>query len=286
MALDPQLAALPPPTLIQEPSYETRLAQFKTKLVALFTEAGFAYDVENLETDPVIVVAQAALYIDALLRERINQAIRATLLPFAEKGDLDLLAAFYDVTRMQGEDDDRFRNRIVLHIRGRSPGGTEPRYRAIAMDADIRVADASIYTIGKSPVIHVAIFSTDNNGVADEALVAKVDAALQDPNVRMVNDVIETQPAARQAYPLTAEFWVLPNTADSIVNAMAAALRAAWSRDIVMGRDVTRSWITAQLMIPGVQRVNIINPAADIVVPAGQVAALGALTLTLRGRDF
>ena len=284
--LPPELANLPAPTLVEEIAYEARLADFRDRLVAIFRAAGIEYDVQDLETDPAQILLQVSAYQDMLLRQRINEAVRGTLLPYASGPDLDILAAFYDVARLSGEDDARLRQRVVLAIRGRSTGGTEPRYRSIALGADPRVSDVSVYTIGRDPTIHVAVFSTDNNGVPDAALLARVDAALQNPAVRMVNDRILVAPAVQQVIAVAADVWLLPEAATSITVAMENALRSAWSEEMGLGRDVTRSWIIGKLMINGVHRVDLRQPTDDIALPFDEAAALGTVALTIRGRDF
>jgi phage-related baseplate assembly protein len=284
--LPPELANLPAPELIEVIDYEARLGQLRAILVQLLIEAGIDYDVGDGETDTGAILQQANTYVDIGLRQRINEAIQANLLAYAYGGDLDHLAQFYDVTRLSGEADEKLRVRVVLAIRGRSTGGTEPRYRSVALDADIRVADATVYTVGKDPTVNVAIFSTDNAGVADQALIDKVNAALQNPAVRMVNDKIVVAGASRSTTPIVADVWLLPETSDAIVGQMSAALTLAWTEAIVLGRDVTRSWITSKLMLEGVQRVDVTSPAADIVVPFNQAAALGTITLNNKGRAY
>lgn len=284
--LPAELASLPSPEIIDMISFQARYADFRTQLVALFAAAGVDYDVEDIETDPAQILLQTAAYGDLLLRQRINEAIRANLLAFAVSSDLDHLAQFYDVARLTGETDSALRVRVVLAIRGRSTGGTEPRYRSVALGADPRVADAAVYTVGRDPTVRVAIFSTDNAGVADADLLAKVDAALQASAVRMVNDRIAVAAASRVAMPVTANVWLLPETSASIVDQMKAKLQAAWAAQMGLGRDVTRSWLIANLMLDGVQKVEILAPGADLVVPFNQAAALGTITLNTIGRAY
>lgn len=280
------LANLPLPEIIEPISYAARYDGFRADLVARFAAAGIDYDVENLETDPAQILLQAASYSDVLLRQRINEAIRGNLLAFANGGDLDHLAQFYDLVRLSGETDAALRVRVVLAIRGRSTGGTEPRYRSVALGADPRVADAAVYVVDRDPTVHVAVFSRDNAGVADAALLAVVEAALQAPAVRMVNDRILVAAASRIAMPVTANIWLLPETAAGIVDQMKAKLQAAWAAQMVLGRDVTRSWLIASLMLDGVHKVDIVAPAADVVVPFNQAAALGVITLNVMGRAY
>src|SRR5690606_23306576 len=111
-------------------------------------------------------------------------------------------------------------------------------------------------------------------------------AALQAPAVRMVNDRIVVAAASRVAMPVTADVWLLPETSAAIVEQMKAKLSAAWATQMGLGRDVTRSWLIANLMIDGVQKVEILAPVADTVVPFNQAAALGAVILNTIGRAY
>lgn len=284
--LPDELAALPRPNLVDELDIEVQIATFVARFVQLMQAAGIQYDVQQMESDPAKMLLEVAGSIDTNLRARINEAIQSWFLPFAYGGDLDILAQWYDVTRMFGETDAALRRRIIVNIKGRSPGGTEDRYRAIALGADVRVADAAVYTILRDPTIHVAIFSTDNSGVADSALIAKVNAALQDPKVRMVNDRIVVAGAARQSIAVTANVWLLPSAPEGTLDIIRANLAAAWARDMLLGRDVTRSWLLSKIQIDGVQRVDLVTPSADIEMPFNQAAAIGTVTLNMMGRAY
>lgn len=283
--LPPELEGLPPPDLVERIGFEARYADLRTKLVQVFTAAGIEYDVQDLETDPAQVLLQVSAYQDVLLRQRVNEAIRSWFLAYASGGDLDVLAQWYDVARLFGETDAALKRRVVLAIQGRSPGGTEARYRSIALGADVLVADVAVYTDGRDPTIHVAVFSTENGGIASTSLLAKVDAALQAPSVRMVNDRIVVASAAQQVVNVTANYWLLPGSAESVRASMEARLRAAWSRDMLLGRDPTQSWLLAALQTDGVQRVELVG-WSDIEVAFNRAAALGSITLNRMGRAY
>ncbi|HEV7293099.1 MAG TPA: baseplate J/gp47 family protein [Devosia sp.] len=286
MALPSELENLPPPSLIEELDFETARLRFMSWLQQEFDAAGIPFEVGDLNANPAAVLIRVATYIDGNLRVRINEAIQSWFLAYAASGDLDVLAQWYDVARLAGETDDALRRRIVENIRGRSTGGTEARYRAIALNTDSRVADVAVYTVGRDPTVHVAVFSTDNSGVADAALLAKVGAALQAPTVRMVNDTIVVAAAAQQAIAVTANVWLLPQAPESVLADMVTNLRAAWSRDMLLGRDLSRSWLMAKLQVDGVQRVELVAPTSDISIPFNRAAALGAVTLAKMGRNY
>ena len=126
--LPDELAALPPPELIEELDYEARLALFVADLVTTMQAVGIDDDVDELESDPAKILLEVATFIDQNLRQRINEAMRANLLPFAYGGDLDILGQFYDAPRLVGESDEDYRYRtpikaLYLCGSGVHPGG-------------------------------------------------------------------------------------------------------------------------------------------------------------------
>jgi phage-related baseplate assembly protein len=287
------LSLLPAPTVVQELDAEVIIARQKATFAALWQAVRDAnpslnlpdYDVIMLETDPVVIGNEAESYREVLLRARINEAARANLIAFARGSDLDHLAAFYDVTRLAGEDDDRLSTRVILAIQGRSTGGTEARYRSVALASDIRVQDAVVYVSGRSPLVKVAVYSTDPSGIAPPDLLAKVRDALQASDVRMVNDTIEVTSAVIETVDLAAEIWLLPDAdAETLVRA-EANLRTAWAAARALGRDLTESWWTSKLMIAGVHKVVAIT-AGDFIVDPASAISIGDVALSNKGRAF
>ena len=288
-----ELASFPPPEIIETLDYEAIFERQVAAFVQMWEQFRAAhpemslpaYTVQGLETDPAVIQIQSESTREFILRVAINEAVQSTLLAYAYGAGLDHLAAFYEVFRMSGETDARLKRRVILAIQGRSTGGTEARYRFVAMSADIRVEDAIVYTVGKSPLIHVSIFSTDADGVADQTLLSKVNAALQDKAVRMVNDTIVVEPSVRQVIDVIADVWLLPDTPLSTLETMKAALRAAWEAEQALGRDFVERWWTSKLMLPGVHKVSPIEPA-DITVAPFQSLSIGEIVLNFKGRAF
>lgn len=293
MALD--ITNLPPPQVIEQFDYEQIVARQKATFQDVWETIRQDnpslslpdYDVAMLVTDPVVIGIEAESYREDLLRARINDALKATLLAFARGNDLDNLAFFYDVSRMAGELDDRLVQRVILAIQGRSTGGTEPRYKFIAMSADIRVRDAVVYTEGRSPLIRVAVFSTTPGGVASADTLANVNAALQNPAVKMVNDTIVVASAVQQVVDIEADVWLLPDAdATTTLTAAEVNLRAAWAVAQGLGRDLTTSWWSAKLMIEGVHKATPVTPSSDTVAPPAQAIAIGTVKLNNKGRAY
>ncbi|APO76112.1 baseplate assembly J-like protein [Rhizobium etli 8C-3] len=287
------LMTLPPPAIIEELDYSAIAATYKVRFVQTWEAVRVAhselnlpaYDVEMLETDLAVIISEAESYRDTVMRARINDAIKANLLAFARGADLDHLAAFYDVIRLPGEQDDRLAARVILAIQGRSTGGTEPRYKFVAMSVSIEVKDAIVYTIGRSPIIYIAIFSTAPDGVATPALLAAVDAAVQAKTVRMVNDTIVVASAVRTVVNLSANVWLLPDADIETLARAEANLRSAWAMAQTLGRDLVQAWWVSKLMIEGIHKIEPLS-TGDTVVQPSHAVSIGTVTLILAGRDY
>ncbi|WP_019219098.1 baseplate J/gp47 family protein [Bartonella florencae] len=274
------------PQVIEELSVEAILEQKITRLTELFAAHHIPYNVEKTAYDPVVIQLQAAAYEELLLRQRINEVARDNLLEFAHGTSLDHLGDFHGVTRLLDEDDERFRRRIRLSRQGHSTGGTAPRYQYFALSSDIRVKDAFVYRVGKSPLIHVALFSDAPSGVADEALIAKVQAALDAPHVKMTNDTLLVKSAIQRVIDISANLWLLPGEREQLLERAEQNLREEWARAGRLGRDLYSSWILSRLMVEGVHHVEVTKPQEDILVAPHEAVALGEITLSLRGDAY
>ncbi|ELT51019.1 baseplate J/gp47 family protein [Brucella intermedia] len=290
MAMD--LTALPPPDVIETLDYEAILALHIATFKQLWTVARQkdptlpAYDVEILETDPVKIVLEATAYMELLLRARINDAARANLIAFALGGDLDQLAAFYDVIRLEGETDAAFRSRVVLAIQARSPAGGAYWYAAAARRASVRIRDVAVYREEFWPIIHIAILSHDNGGIPDQAMLDAVRAIVTSDEVRPLNDTVIVEAAVSAGTDIEANIWLLPSAPSTVMDSLEPALRKAWNEETGIGFDLIPSWIEARLHLPGVQRVQVLKPAQAVIVPPGTAIALGEIKLNFKGRDY
>ncbi|AGF75848.1 baseplate J/gp47 family protein [Bartonella vinsonii] len=274
------------PQVVEELSVEAILQQKITRLTKLLAAHHIPYNVEKTAYDPVVIQLQAAAYEELLLRQRVNEVARDNLLEFARGTSLDHLGDFHGVVRLLDEDDERFRRRIRLNRQGHSTGGTAPRYQYFALSSDIHVKDAFVYRVGKSPLIHVALFSDSPSGVADEALIAKVQAALDDKHVKMTNDHILVKSAVQRIINVRADLWLLPDENPLVLEKAEQNLRAEWVRAQKLGRDLSLSWIISRLMVEGVHHVTLTQPCEDLLVAPDEAVAVGEIVLSERGRAY
>ena len=272
-------SSIPAPAIIEELDYETILAA----MIADLQSRDPSYS-EILESDPGVKILEVAAARELIIRQRINDALKATLLRFAIGADLDNLAAFYGVNRLQGETDDELRERTIERVMGSSTAGGRSWYRFQALTASPLIADVDV----DSPFpgqVRVSVLSKENNGTASLALLAAVDAVMQSDAVRVITDTVTTVTAQVVTVNVQAQIWLLPETPSTVFDTLEQTLRTAFTAESGLGWDVTLSWLIAKLQQPGVQRVVLQAPTARVICDANMAAALGTVSLTLMGRD-
>ncbi|MBC3943786.1 baseplate assembly protein [Erwinia persicina] len=296
------LSQLPAPDVVEALDYETLLAERKATLISLYPadqQAAIARTL-TLESEPIVKLLQENAYREIILRQRVNEAARANMVAFATGGDLDQLGVNNGVLRLTitpaddaaippvaavMESDDDFRLRVAGAFEGLSVAGPTGAYEYHAKSADGRVADAS--AISPSPaVVTVTVLSREGNGTAPADLLAVVDAALNDENVRPVADRVTVQSAAIVDYRVDATLFIYPGPeAEPIRVAAEARLAAFVSAQRRLGRDIRQSALYAALHVEGVQRVQLNAPAQDVVLDKTQAGYCTGYTITFGGSD-
>lgn len=279
-------STLPPPEVIKTFYYETILAERMTDLRQRLLAAGIDYDVGHLETDILKVVHLGDSMREVTLRSAINDAAMANLLAFALGGDLEHLAFFYDVERLEGETDDALRDRTVLAIKARSPGGSEWWYAAAAKRADVRIRSVKPYREKFWPIIHIAVLSNENGGIPDQKMLDAVTAEVMSDRVRLLNDTLIIEPAVATGTDIEADIWLLPDAAFGLMDVLPEILRQAWKSEAAIGFDLEPSWIEARLHVSGVKRVQVRGPLEPVIASEGVALTPGSIKLNFMGRDF
>ena len=296
------LSQLPAPDVVETLDYEELLAERKATLISLYPEEQQEAVARtlSLESEPIVKLLQENAYRELILRQRINEAAKGVMLPYAMDGDLDQLGANNGIERLTitpaddttipptpavMESNDDFRARIAAAFEGLSVAGPTGAYEYHAKSADGRVADAS--AISPSPaVVTVTVLAREGNGAAAGDLLAVVNAALNGENVRPVADRVSVQSAEIVNYEIEAEIYLYPGPEAEPVRAAAEAKLAAYvSAQRRLGRDIRLSALYAAMHVEGVQRVSLIKPAADVVLDRTQAAYCTGYVLTVGGSD-
>ena len=273
------------PNVIEALDYETILTRRKAAFVARWrADQQQAWrDTLALESSPVTKLLEENAYLELLLRARINDAAASNLLAFARERDLDRLADFYGLERRAGEGDDAFRTRIRERIRGASTAGPAAHYRWHALSADPAIRDAHVDS-PRPGLVRISI--TSHSGTVDADLLARVRDHLNRDDIRVLTDMLDIRAATIKTIDVAATIWLLPDGNADLIHTLPDTLRAAVGTQLGLGRDLTRSWLIRTLHAEGVQRVILTTPARDVVIAADEAAAIGAVNLTLGGRDY
>lgn len=296
------LSQLPAPNVVETLDYETLLAERKATLISLYPadEQASVARVLALESDPLVKLLQENAYREVILRQRINEAAKAVMVAWANGSDLDQLGANNGVTRLMltpadntatppveavMERDEDFRARIAAAFEGLSVAGPSGAYEFHARSADGRVADAS--AISPSPAsVTITVLSREGNGAAGSDLLAIVNAALNDEDVRPVADRVTVQSAQIVDYRVDATLYLYPGPeAEPIRAAAEAKLKTFVNTQARLGRDIRKSALYAALHVEGVQRVELAQPVADVVLDKTQAAFCTGYQITVGGSD-
>lgn len=291
------LSRLPFPDAVETLDYEVILAAMLADLQA--RDPAFT---ALLESDPAYKILEVSAYRELLLRQRVNEAIKAVTLAYATGLDLDNIAANYNVERLLispadpsttpptpaiYESDTDLRRRVQLSFEGFSTAGPAGAYIFHALGADSRVLDAGVYGPPETPgVVQVAVLSREGDGTAPADLVAAVNATLSAEDVRPLTDQVQVKSATIITYTVVAtlKFYDGPDR-DVVMETARDAMEAYAERQHRMGRDVTLSGIYAALHQEGVQNVVLTQPTASIVAAWDKATYCTGITLTDGGTD-
>lgn len=291
------LSQLPPPSVVEELSYEQILTSAKADLIARDPTLAA---VLALESEPLTKMLQVFTYRELLMRQRVNDATRRVMLAYATGPDLDHLGANCGVPRLlldEGdalaippvaptyEPDDDYRRRIQLAPEAYTTAGSEASYLFHGLSASGQVADVS----AESPmpgVVAVHVLARAGDGVPDAGLLATVEAALNKEKVRPLTDLVNVNAAEIVPFTVEATLYLFNGPSEDVVlAAVNQALVAYLLSSRALGRDITLSGLYRALHQEGVQRVVLASPAADIVIARHQAGHCTATEVVVGGRD-
>ncbi|EMF8143845.1 baseplate assembly protein [Serratia marcescens] len=291
------LSQLPAPNVVEPLDYETLFAERKATLISLYPadQQEAVARTLALESEPIVKLLQENAYREVLLRQRVNDAAKAVMLAHATGEDLDQLGANFNTPRLViapadesaipptpavMEADEDYRLRLQDAFEGMSTAGSAGSYRFHARSADGRVADVT--AISPSPAnVTVTVLSRDGDGTASPELLQVVRDALNDEDVRPVADRVIVQSAKIAPYVIEAVLYLYPGPEVApILDTANKRLRAYVQNMRRLGRSIRRSSMNAALTVEGVEHVEIIKPAADIVLDKTQAGYCTGVNIT------
>lgn len=237
-------------------------------------------------------------YRELLLRQRVNEAARAVMVAYSVGSDLDQLAANFNVERLTitpeddsvvppvpavMESDADLRVRTPQAFEGLSVAGPTAAYEFFGLSADGRVADVS--AVSPTPAcVTISVLSREGDGTASKELIDIVASALNGEEVRPVADRVTVQAAEIVPYEIDATLYIYPGPeSEPIRQASEQKLQAYIADQRRLGRDIRLSAIYAALHVEGVQRVELAQPVADMVLDDTQASHCTGYTITVGG---
>ncbi|KVE33900.1 baseplate assembly protein [Burkholderia sp. TSV86] len=289
------LSQLPAPNAVEQLDFETIFRAMLADLQARTQGAGQPFTA-LVESDPAYKILEVCAYRELLVRQRANEAVRAVMLAFAIGTDLDQIGANYNVPRLLikpaddaaipptpavWESDDDYRARIPVSLEGYTTAGSEGSYVFHGLSATGTIKDISAVSPAPGKVV-VYVLSRNGDGAAGEDEIAAVTAALNAEKIRPMTDQVSVLSAGILPYTIDAEL-VLFDGPDADVVTQAAKRAAQAYADSVHrnGYDVSLSGVYQALHRPGVDRVNLRTPSANIPASAGQAPYCTAINVTV-----
>lgn len=296
------LSQLPPPVVVEPLDFETLFSERKEAFIALYPEdeQDVIRRTLSLESEPITMLLEENCYRELLLRQRVNEAARAVMVAYSVGSDLDQLAANFNVERLTitpeddsvvppvpavMESDADLRVRTPQAFEGLSVAGPTAAYEFFGLSADGRVADVS--AVSPTPAcVTISVLSREGDGTASQELIDIVASALNGEEVRPVADRVTVQAAEIVPYEIDATLYIYPGPeSEPIRQASEQKLQTYIADQRRLGRDIRLSAIYAALHVEGVQRVELAQPLADMVLNDSQASNCTGYTITVGGYD-
>ena len=180
------------------------------------------------------------------------------------------------------ETDDRLRRRIKLAPNQFSVAGSKGAYEFFTLSADPSIIDVAAINGG---AINVQIYPLVETGLPSPDILTLVQNVLSDERIRPLTDIVRVFTPIQVSYTINAQITLYSNAdADALDNALVAAAEAyATAQRQQLGFDVVRSQIIAALSLPGVYRVELVEPSEDIAIAPNEWANASSVVVSVVG---
>lgn len=293
------LSDLPAPLVVENISFDAILAVRKATLVEEFRTRGVDYDVDMLETDSATIQQRVDGGREVLVRQKINDAAKATMLAFATGSDLDHLAALYGISRRLispatasaaavYESDAELRRRVQIAPEALTTCGSEASYVHHALEAAPALVDVVPLvgaTASGEKQVRVVCLDRGPTGIPSPETLEACRARLTRTDVRPMTVPVSISGPAVVTYDVVMRLVIPAGPDPSLVRSAAlTAVTALVAARRGLGVDVLRQAVEAAGRVSGVERV-ILDAPDDIVVASDAVPICTSLTITPEGLD-
>lgn len=294
------LTRLPTPAIVEALSYETLQAAFLARFGAQWAIEQAVdpslpdWDVDALETDPVVIASQAWTYLRLLDRQRVNDAIKAVLAPTAAGDDLDVVVARIGVERLTitaatdtndavMESDERLLARYLLAF-SRPAAGSADRYLYEAMTAWPTMLCGAVIgraIHGRRGDVDLVVAGPDGRDATDDEL-SLVREACASTSVKPEATSLTVLRATRAVYTIAGRIVVpIGPDAEAVRTEAVARIAAAGAARLLIGAEVPRGLLEGSAYGTSVTRCDLTAPAADISADPYTIPVPGDISLTV-----
>lgn len=190
---------------------------------------------------------------------------------------------------VEDEDDDRYRERIILAPEAFSNAGSRGAYRYHALAVHQSIIDVAVHGPDEGqPDGHVAVFPLTANGLPSTDLLEQIKSRLSGEKVRPLCDTVHALMPTEVAYTIKAQltFYATAERAESLAAAQVAAEAFAADRRAKLGLDLVREQLTAALQVSGVYRADLELPSALRELQGNEWANCTSIQLSDAGVAF
>lgn len=203
---------------------------------------------------------------------------------------VNYIAVVTNVTVSEGgsdiEDDDSFKDRILLGPAAYSVAGPAAAYIYWAKTYSPAISDVNVTTEEGSAVVQIRFLM--NGAIPSEPMVQNLDEYLADENIRPLTDQVVVSAPAVSPFNINCSYCINKsdrNRAATIQAAVSEAVSAytKWQTEKI-GRDINPSKLTELMMAAGAKRVVVISPVYT-VIDDEHVAAIGTTNTAYNGLE-
>lgn len=165
----------------------------------------------------------------------------------------------------QDEDDDRYRERIILAPEAFSNAGSRAAYRYHTLAVHQSIVDVAVQGPDEGqPDGHVALFPLTTSGLPTDDLLRRIENQISGEKLRPLCDTVNARSPTEIAYQIKANITFYAHSDRSVAMATAQAAARAYADECraSLGRDLVPEQLTALLQVTGVYRAHLLLPAA------------------------
>lgn len=165
----------------------------------------------------------------------------------------------------EDEEDDRYRERIILAPEAFSNAGSRGAYRYHALAVHQSILDVAVHGPDEGqPDGHIALFPLTTTGLPSEDLLQRVKSQISGEKLRPLCDTVGAFMPIEVPFQIKAymTFFDTADRASAMSAAQAAAEAFAAERRAGLGRDLVREQLTTLLQVNGVYRADLELPSA------------------------